>query len=329
MGHDASSAWRTQGELWLARGLKQFYSACSARLPQYQHPVAQRHAWGPAEPNVASIPRIIWAYWNGSALPEVVARCVAGWRALHPGWRIEVLDDVRARAVTSHWPDALDQVTVQRRSDWLRLELLRQHGGIWLDASTILTRPLDWVGQEQQQARSDFVGFYLDRFTRLPRYPVVESWFMAAPPGSRFIIDAQQEFTREVIEGDAQTYLDKLKAQGLLADAVQGIDSPLYLTIHVAMQRTLQRQGAAYRLSLWRAEDTAFTYHVQARWNRAGLKKRLFMMPLQGPPAPLIKLRGPDRKKLDLYLQQNIMVPGSLAQQYLPAGAPTASEDLP
>jgi mannosyltransferase OCH1-like enzyme len=36
-------------------------------------------------------------------------------------------------------------LTLAKRSDWVRLELLNRYGGIWLDASTILTESLAWV----------------------------------------------------------------------------------------------------------------------------------------------------------------------------------------
>lgn len=260
----------------------------------------------------------------------MVARCIEGWRRLHPDWRIEILNDDSLHQHVSGWSEALEHVSVQKRSDWLRLELLRVHGGIWLDASTILTRSLDWVLQQQAQSGSDFVGFYLQRFTQLPAFPVVESWFMAAPAGSAFITAAQQEFTRQVIEQDAQLYLDALKAQGLYERTVQGIDSPVYLAIHVAMQRVLQSPEAAYRLDVWQAEQTAFLYHVQAGWNRAALKRRLFFMRPQAAVSPLIKLRGPDRKKLDKYFERELFVPDSIAGQFLThdAALPPAAEVL-
>lgn len=312
---------RTRGELLLARLVKAWSQCFVSPLANYVQPPAESFAFGQAQAaqpgSSAPIPRIIWAYWNSASLPLVVQQCIDGWRRLHPDWRIEILNDDNLHQHVSHWPEAVAGVTVQKRSDWLRLELLRVHGGFWLDASTILTEPLDWVVQQQARSGSDFVGFYLQRFTHLPQFPVVESWFMAAPAGSQFIAAAQQEFTREVIEQDAQHYLDALKAQGLYEQTVQGIDSPLYLAIHVAMQRVLQSPEAAYRLDLWQAEQTAFIYHEQAKWNRAALKRRLFFMPVQATVSPLIKLRGPDRKKLDEYMARDLYLRRSIADLYL------------
>lgn len=317
--HTHQLSWRTRLELTLAGVVKTWSQLFQAALPAYQRAAAQQYVFGqpPVQPAASAIPRIIWAYWNSPHLPPVVQRCIDGWRRLHPGWRIEILNDESLHQHVSQWSEAIERVSVQKRSDWLRLELLRVHGGFWLDASTILTEPLDWVLQQQAASGSDFVGFYLQRFTHLPQFPVVESWFMAAPAGSTFITDVQQEFTREVIEQDAQVYMDALKAQGIYERTVQGIDSPLYLAIHVTMQRVLQSEQAAYRLDLWQAEQTAFTYHVQAKWNRAALKRRLFFMPVRAQVSPLIKLRGPDRKKMDDYIERDLYLPGSIAGTFL------------
>lgn len=311
--------FRSRLELVIARAVKTWSQLFPTPLPACKLTAAQHYVFGQpaAQPAQGPIPRIIWAYWNSPQLPLVVQRCIDGWRHLHPGWRIEILNDDSLHQHVSQWPAALARVSVQKRSDWLRLELLRVHGGFWLDASTILTEPLDWVLQQQAASGSDFVGFYLQRFTHLPQFPVVESWFMAAPAGSAFIADVQQEFTREVIEQDAQVYVDALKAQGIYERTVQGIDSPLYLAIHLTMQRVLQSDHAAYRLDLWQAEQSAFIYHVQAKWNRAALKRRLFFMPVRSTLSPLIKLRGPDRKKLDNYIERGLYLPDSIAGTFL------------
>ena len=89
-------------------------------------------------------------------------------------------------------------------------------GGIWLDASTILTAPLDWVLQAQQAQGSEYLGFYLQRFTTSTQYPVVENWFMAAAPGSAFVTAWQREFDAEVVPRGNTGYLQHLQALGLL-----------------------------------------------------------------------------------------------------------------
>ncbi|PAT41658.1 mannosyltransferase [Vandammella animalimorsus] len=322
--------WRVRGELLLARLLKRWYGWRRPALPPWQAPPAQLWQIGaPAAPAPAPIPRILWTYWDSADPPPLIERCLASWRQHHPHWRIEVLDLARARALLPHLPVALLADSPQKLADWLRLALLQRHGGIWLDASTILTAPLDWVLQAQQAHGSEYLGFYLQRFTTSAQYPVVENWFMAAAPGSAFVHAWQREFDAEVVPRGNSGYLQHLQALGLLPALQQAIDAPEYLSMHLAAQRVLQRDDAHYRLTLWPAEASAFAYHVQAGWQRARLKKRLLFMQAGPAVAPLIKLRAPDRRKLEHYLAAGLYLPASLADRYLmaPPASPTPDHD--
>ena len=320
MSHAPSSThWKHRGELWLAGWLKRWYRLRPRDLEVAPAPVFTLYAMGTAAAAPATrtaIPRILWSYWQGGTPPLLVQRCFDHWRRLHPHFEIRILD---ARGVLRYLPAipaALDGASAAKRADWIRLELLRRHGGIWLDASTILTQPLDWVLQEQARTGADFVGYYLQQYTSVPDRPVVENWFMAAPPGSPFIEDLQREFTQEVIARTGEQYIAHLQTQGLYAQALQRIDMPAYLTMHLALQVILLR-GGSYRLGLSPAESGPYFLHVQGRWRRAALKLRLLFMYARGPLPPLIKLRSPDRRRLDDYLAQGLYLPDSVAGQWL------------
>ena len=320
MSHAPSSThWKHRGELWLAGWLKRWYRLRPRDLEPAPAPVFTLHATGTAAAAPAArtaIPRILWSYWQGGTPPLLVQRCFDHWRRLHPHFEIRILDDRGVLQYLPAIPAALDGASAAKRADWIRLELLRRHGGIWLDASTILTQPLDWVLQEQARTGADFVGYYLQQYTSVPDRPVVENWFMAAPPGSPFIEDLQREFTEEVIARTGEQYIAHLQAQGLYTQALQRIDMPAYLTMHLALQVILLR-GGSYRLGLSPAESGPYFLHVQGRWRRAALKLRLLFMRAPGPLPPLIKLRSPDRRRLDDYLAQGMYLPDSVAGQWL------------
>ncbi|WP_312565006.1 capsular polysaccharide synthesis protein [Diaphorobacter sp.] len=320
MSHAPSSThWKHRGELWLAGWLKRWYRLRPRDLEPAPAPVFTLHATGTAAAAPAAgtvIPRILWSYWQGGTPPLLVQRCFDHWRRLHPHFEIRILDERGVLRYLPAIPAALDGASAAKRADWIRLELLRRHGGIWLDASTILTQPLDWVLEEQARTGADFVGYYLQQYTSVPDRPVVENWFMAAPPGSPFIEDLQREFTQEVIARTGEQYIAHLQAQGLYTQALQRIDMPAYLTMHLALQVILLR-GGSYRLGLSPAESGPYFLHVQGRWRRAALKLRLLFMRARGPLPPLIKLRSPDRRRLDDYLTQGLYLPDSVAGQWL------------
>ncbi|RYF64067.1 MAG: mannosyltransferase, partial [Comamonadaceae bacterium] len=272
---------RHHGELWLARWLHRFYSLRPRALEVAPEPAFTTYVFGDAEHNAGAIPPIVWSYWTGDTPPLVVQRCMERWAALNPRFSIRVLDDSSLHTYVPALPAGLAEQSPTRRADWLRLELLSRHGGIWLDASTILTQSLDWVLALQRASHSDFIGYYLDLYTADPARPVLENWFMAAPPGSPFIVDLQREFTTEVIPRSGSDYVAHLQALGLYTSLLQKIDMPDYLSMHLAAQRLLLAKGG-YRLHLARAEDGPYYYHALGGWRRTPLKLRLLFSRIQG-----------------------------------------------
>ena len=313
----ARLALRDKAELWLAAGVRRWRQWFPKAVEPYAPQPLRAYAFGDVPPNAAPIPRTIWAYWSGSAPPDLIRRCFANWHAQCPGFDIRILDAAGAQALLGPLPPQLAAASEPHRADWIRLELLRRHGGIWLDASTILTAPLDWVLLEQARTQSDFVGYYLGRYTSDPGFPVVENWFMAAPPASPFITDLQREFTTQTVPRGGRGYVEHLQSLGVYEQARQRIDIPHYLGMHLAAQRVL-RAGGGYRLALARAEDGPFLYHALGGWSRTGLKLRLLFARAEGVPLPpLVKLRKPDRKRLGLYLERALYVRGSIMERYL------------
>lgn len=310
--------WKVRAELVIARCCAHWYALHRRWLEPAPPAGFAVHAIGPvpAPPAAAAIPRILWAYWDGGTPPLVVQRCFAQWRRLHPHFDVRILDAAGVRRLLPDMPAALSQAAVAKRSDWLRLELLRRHGGIWLDASTILTEPLDWVLDAQARSGAEFVGYFLERFTTAPQRPVVESWFMAAPPGSRFVDDLQREFTEEVVGRTGEGYIAHLRARGLYEQVRQRIEPPDYLSIHLALQVVLLRAGG-YRLLLAKAEDGPFYYHRLGQWGRSALKLRLLFARLAGRLPAIVKLRAPDRRRLDEYLARGLYRPDSLVGRHL------------
>ena len=79
----------------------------------------------------------------------------------------------------------------QKIADFIRMIILKNHGGIWLDASLYLNIPLDWIHWYQITNQSEYVGYKIRscgvRHKRNNKIPIVENWFMACVPNSKFI----------------------------------------------------------------------------------------------------------------------------------------------
>lgn len=104
--------------------------------------------------------------------PPLVRTCASSWVSRNPGWTLCFLrrDDLPTYIDVQDLPHTL---SLQHLSDIARVRLLRQHGGVWADATCYCARPLDdWLPPLMQS------GFFA--FDRPTRDRVLASWFLAS-----------------------------------------------------------------------------------------------------------------------------------------------------
>lgn len=251
---------------------------------------------GPVYGGTAVIPKRIWTYWNHAQPDNVVQQCIQSWRHQCPGYEVILVhpDNLETYVPKEALPQQFDQLHPAKQADWLRLYLVSRHGGYWLDASTLLTRSLDWM--PQNAAGASFTGFFLEKFTHDMRFPVIESWAFGAAAYSPFVTAWQQEFHHALIEAGTQTYLEKLRQRADWSALQQGIRDPQYLLIHIAAQKVLRDAMPEEQIALYKAEDSAYFYHARLRWKWYLLYPQLCLAPRPAAVSPIIKLRGGERR---------------------------------
>lgn len=274
---------------------------------------------GDGPPCPTPIPRVLWCYWHAHPLPPFVAQCLANWQRCAPDHTVRCL----TRDTIAEWLPALradfDALPPYRQADWLRIQLLATHGGIWLDASSLLTRDLDWLHATQQRERLAYVGFWIDRYTTQPATPLIENWCMAAAPGCPFTRNLADEFDRALDLGEAGYHATLPRNAAARAAVLQGLPprEQTYLLMHVCAAMLLARNVSRYRLGLWRAEDTAFAFHAGVGWRKRHLFARLAWLPRPSRVPALIKLRSGDRRVVERGLARGRLWRRSLLAELL------------
>lgn len=97
----------------------------------------------------AETPKVIWICWlqGEENAPEVVKKCIKSIREKCAGWKIIILTNDNL----SEYADIPDYIYKKHHkgiisnthlSDILRLSVLKQYGGIWIDSTVLLTAPL-------------------------------------------------------------------------------------------------------------------------------------------------------------------------------------------
>jgi len=261
--------------------------------------------------------RHIWTYWDDVSPPDFVKLCLENLqRRAGDGWKLTVITSasVNEYVAEEDLPMNFNRLQPSFKSDAVRLALLRRQGGAWIDATAIVAKDLDaWIVPEFNNGKQ-FVGFYIDHFTKPQGWPIVASWAMAVSrPEEPTLVrwhDAYVRLWHNRTDEDGISDDDFFKGVSLCC-----VDPLMrdYLNIELVLLALLQRDEAFSdsfldHATLLKAEDGA--YSVQATMGLSWMTQNHCAPvhdPLSSLPAslqqavrdtPLLKLRHEDRKWL-------------------------------
>lgn len=200
--------------------------------------------------------RIIWSYWHDENIPIPVQECIQTWKDQNPNYTVNFLNnktyrqfidvDVSKLRHAHHHP--------QRFTDYMRLLILKKYGGVWLDSTIILNKPLDsWIDHSKE-----YNGFYLASFTKENQPPMIETWFMQCKKNSKFISLWCDEFMRTNEFETIGLYLEDLKSKNVDFGYIMGPD---YMATNTSCFYIIQNNKHFIdNFNLKMAELTAFAY---------------------------------------------------------------------
>ena len=218
----------------------------------------------------SKIPNKIWSFWGGP-MNAVVEKSVDSWRHYNPEYDIVLLtkDNLHRYCSTniSSLPIAVENDT--RYSDYVRVNVLSEHGGIWIDASCICHQSFNWIHGIQRHTNCEYVGYYMEGNSDpnyLYRSPAIETWFFACIPNSKFMTNWKNEFMRINEFHSVDDYLDEVSSLGV---SFQKYSMLNYLAINISAQYVFQNmtEFGPYSFYLMKAENTAFLPSYRNNWN--------------------------------------------------------------
>jgi len=256
---------------------------------------------------VNGIPKIIWTFWDSKTIPQTVKNCIKTWKFFNPDYKIIMINKVNYKQYTNISISKLKRAndSPARFSDFVRLCILAEHGGVWIDASIICIMSIEqWINKTIGKKKTvEFIGYYLDLFTSDMRYPVIESWCFACVKDSPFVTKWRDEFMEINVYRNVRTYIEHIEDD--LHVNLQNLwkeDDPEYLTIHVSAQKILQKDRYPKRkLILLKAEDGPLKYKVYKK-GRLSVEKRVDRLCKNykvWSVVPFIKFTGEDREILE------------------------------
>jgi mannosyltransferase OCH1-like enzyme len=128
-----------------------------------------------------TVSKKIWILWlqGMEKAPAIVKSCYLSWKNHNPDWEIILLDeDNLADYVQVDLPESkIKSLTPNGYANLIRLKLLIQYGGVWVDATTCCMKPLDeWL---PENVKSGFFAFRNPGPDRL-----MSNWFLVSAPAN-------------------------------------------------------------------------------------------------------------------------------------------------
>ena len=237
------------------------------------------------------LPKILWTHWDSDNIPDLCRLCIERTRHILYDWDVRLLTTSQFLTMCTPPPEFV-ALTKQHQADFIRIWLLKEYGGTWMDISIVLNQSLNALHDESVATQADCTGFYLDGFTTNKAYPVFENWFIMAPKDSRFIALWYEEFHKAVTMGFLN-YKKQALSQGVDPQRIFNGENDTYLTMHLCYQVVIQkkmRPNILYK----KAEDTMYLVHDKCEFKEECMREEFKKSYVRD--IPYIKLRGGDRK---------------------------------
>ena len=237
--------------------------------------------------------KIIWSYWHSEYIPLVVNIAYNSWHKCNSDYIICHINNNNLFYYINEneFPSNFNNKIIQHKADIIRLILLEKYGGIWLDSSIFLKKPLSlkWDPKNYDLGGYAFSG---DNVNNL----IFENWFISAPKKSPLIIEWKKEFLYATSFNDSNDYINKIENEGVNLNNIP--NSKTYLLQHSCFVKITQYKK--YNIKFF-SVDIPFMYQIKNNWNYY-LTVYDLIKKEKNKDIDLIKLRGLERDILNIFI---------------------------
>lgn len=190
--------------------------------------------------------RNIFCYWDTENLPSIVNECLKKIKKeMGNKWNIILLNKntIHNLIPVNDFPKNYEKLKIQAKTDWIRLYLLKNYGGLWIDISIVLNDPqeIEDLYDIIMNTNKNICLYEMD-FHRIKvnnkEYPGIESWFIIAKPNNELIINWLNEF-EYAIEIGFDNYSKYINKNNYILSPSCKIDN--YLTSYKCIQVVMQK----------------------------------------------------------------------------------------
>jgi hypothetical protein len=247
-----------------------------------------------------TLPKIIWTYWNDKNINSPMIRYIKkNNKIILKNWTIHFIsdDDIIKYIPKNAYPSNFYTLGVQHRADWIRLYLLVNYGGVWLDAGITINslKDFDNIHTICNESKIELAGFYYEKMIKNnnPR-SYIENWFIMGPLKSNVLKLWLNEFEYAISIGFNNYKNLNYKGNEYIYDKFN-----VYLTQHVCLQTVLNKKiNYQPNILLFKAENDMFKLNHDCNYNQLFIIYR-YIYDKKVKEIPFIKLTGGERHVYD------------------------------
>lgn len=246
------------------------------------------------------IPKIIWTFWDNDIIPDYLQVNVNTWKKKYPDWEVNILsyNNLNNYVDINFINKFKDKVNHTLFSDFLRLELLSKHGGLWLDIGIFFINNsfINDIYNNMILNKYDVFLYEYKKKTIDNNLPYLENWFIMSPKNSIFINDINKQFIDAFNYGFINYKFDILKKKINLSNTINNNDNNTYLMMHAIINYTMYLNPNKYNIYILDASDYMFYIQNKFDWNDNEIIDFIINNNISNLNA--VKLVGNNRRKL-------------------------------
>lgn len=121
--------------------------------------------------------KVIWSFWinhsNNYEEEFIVSQCFKSWNYYCKDWKIIILNYNNYKDWILEIPEEIRNSNITIQTDYFRLYLLYNYGGVWMDSSIFLFESIDFFFKDNQK-----IVFFLEEFNKNDY--IYSNWFIAS-----------------------------------------------------------------------------------------------------------------------------------------------------
>jgi len=253
--------------------------------------------------DVYNLPKIIWTYWNDKNISSPLIKYIkSNNKKILKNWKINFISDgdIKKYIPYNAFPHNFYTLKVQHRADWIRLYLIINYGGVWLDAGIQINSlsHFNEIYNKCNDNQLELSGFYYKKMLKNnDKKSYIENWFIMGPINSNLIKLWLKEYEYAISIG-----FSEYKDLNYIGNEYIYDKFNTYLTQHVCLQTVLNKKiDYIPKILLLKAEDTMFKLNHDCNYNQLLIIYR-YIYDEKVKKIPFIKLTGGERFVYDMVM---------------------------